>query len=133
MYNPYRRGISTSIPTNTSLPPPTAALSATTFVSRLLLVGIASMAAIALIVVLLLIVVGLLTVFVGAIVQADAQNTVDTIVYEAVQFHPADGWGGDRFGECLSPNDHCTSFNVYYKTENFDGSTTTHMLRSKHQ
>ena len=68
-----------------------------------------------------------------AIVQADAQNTVDTIVYEAVQFHPADGWGGDRFGECLSPNDHCTSFNVYYKTENFDGSTTTHMLRSKHQ
>ena len=50
MYNPYRRGMSTSIPMHTSLPPPTESSSVTTFVSRFLLIGMAIAATIALIV-----------------------------------------------------------------------------------
>lgn len=66
-------------------------------------------------------------------VQNDSSNTLDTIVYEALLYRKADGWGGDRVDMCLGYQDHCTSFNVYYKTENFNGTTTTNVIKSKRQ
>lgn len=69
----------------------------------------------------------------SAAVQADSGNTLDTIVYEAIKFYPADGWGGDRFGMCLAADENCTSFNVYYQSENLNGTKNIHVIKSKRQ
>ena len=69
----------------------------------------------------------------SAAVLADSNNTLDTIVYEAIIFYPADGWGPDRFGMCLGADQNCTSFNVYYQTENFNGTKSAHIIKSKRQ
>ena len=69
----------------------------------------------------------------SAAVLADSGNTVDTIVYEAIMFYPADGWGPDRFGMCLGADQNCTSYNIYYQTENFTGPNTVHRIESKRQ
>lgn len=63
----------------------------------------------------------------------DTGVALDDIVYQPLAYTPQDFYGSDRIDNCNVGTQVCTNFNVYYKQENYDGSTTVKVIRSKHQ
>lgn len=57
---------------------------------------------------------------------------LDEWAYQPTLYNTKDFYGDDRHESCIGDSV-CTSFNLYYKVENFDGSIDVEVIRSQHQ